>query len=56
MKISVMQIYDQELNCDIQISLDIKPNGTPRKLLDSTLAESMVGKLEYSKKGISRNL
>lgn len=30
----------KELNCDIQIKFDkSKPNGTPRKLLDSTLAE-----------------
>ena len=39
----------KELNCDIQIKFDkSKPNGTPRKLLDSTLAESYGWKARVS--------
>lgn len=39
----------KELNCDIQIKFDkSKPNGTPRKLLDSTLAESYGWKARIS--------
>ena len=43
--------YFKELNCNIQIKFDkSKPNGTPRKLIDSSLANSHGWKAKVSLK------